>query len=182
MRFRIFLKTGVEVLHLGCQHHQSDPWPASHWRENKGRWRLFVPAVEHYLDDHLAPKQFGQSVENFMVVLEIADFESWGPGTAFAPASGRVQYSTKDKGLRSVAQVDWQQVQHLSPRLQLEALRLAFDKAIRNVGMQKRKPRDFETSDFADEVSRLLRQARVTAFGRTRFLQSAPAFAAGAPA
>lgn len=176
MRFRIFLKTGVEVLQLGCQHHQSNLWPLSHWHENKGRWRLFVPAIEKYLYDNLLTEEFGQSVERFMVILEIADFESWGPGTWFAPESGRVRYSPKDKGLASVAQLDWVQVQHLSPREQLEALRVAFDKAVRDVRLQMRKPKDFRAEAMADEVSRLLSVAKVQEFGRTRFLRTAPTF------
>jgi hypothetical protein len=171
MRFYTLLKTGIEVLHLGAQNAESAAWPIEHWRENKGRWRLYMPAIDDYLNNHLATRSYGASVERFVLLLEIADFAAWGGPPAFTGEDGYVSYRWKNRELCSVGKLNWLEIQFLTPAQQLEALRGAVVAAIERVSKQKRKSKDFRSREFADELSALLKRAKVSEFGRTAYLQ-----------
>ena len=84
MHFRTFLKTGIELLHIGGQHLESSSWPIEHWKQNSGRWRLFTPAIDAFLNRQLSNASFGTSIDKFVLILEVADFEAWGIGVAFS--------------------------------------------------------------------------------------------------
>jgi len=171
MQFGIFLKSGVEVLHLGYQNTEANPWPIEHWKNNPGRWRLYIPAIREYISSMLADKKFGSSVESFLLILEIADFAKWGGPPAFTNSDGRVSYSPQNKSISSVGKIDWVEVQHLSPRQQLEAFRHATLNAISRISVQKRKPRDFDVDLFKGEISRILLDSKVSQFSRNSFLK-----------
>lgn len=166
MRFRTFLKTGVEVLHLGMQRAESNAWPIEHWRDNPGRWRLFTPGIDRYVTDALSGKAFGSSIDSFLLVLEIADFNAWGIGHVFSGPEGWTSYSPKSRELRSVGRLDWLDIQSLTARQQLQAFGLAATEAIERISQAKRRPRDFDASVCADEVARLLRAAKVSELSR----------------
>jgi hypothetical protein len=166
MRFRTFLKSGIEVLHLGMQHAESNAWPAEHWRANPGRWRLFTPGIDRYLSEALSEKSFGPSIDTFLLVLEVADFAAWGPGPAFSGPEGWTSYSPKSRELRSVCKLDWQAIQSMTARQQLEAFSLAAAEAIECVSRAKRRPKEFDSSGCAVEVVHLLRSAKVSELSR----------------
>ncbi len=167
MRFRTFLKTGVEVLHLGMQHAQSNAWPLEHWRDNPGRWRLFTPAIDEYLNDALGASSFGASIDSLFLVLEVADFKAWGDGIAFSSSEGWTSYSPKSRELRSVARLDWLDVRSMSAKGQLQALGLATVEAIQRVETAKRRPRSFDSARCASEIAVLFREAKVSQLSRT---------------
>lgn len=171
MHLWTFLKSGVEVLHLGMQTADSNAWPIEHWRENKGRWRLYTPAVDAFLNEGLSKLSFGSSVERFIFVLEIADFNSWGGPPAFTGTEGHVSYRPKRRELSSVAKLDWLQIQSLTAAQQLEALRVAMVDAVERVSRQKRQPKDFQAERFARQLSTMLKHARVSELGRTAYLR-----------
>jgi hypothetical protein len=173
MRFRTFLKTGVEVLHLGMQNAESNAWPIEHWRDNPGRWRLFAPAIDDYLNDALVSQSFGASIESFLLVLEIADFAAWGEGVAFSTADGWTSYSPKSRELRSVGRLDWPHVQSLSAKRQLDAFALATVEAIERVDRAKRRPKDFDAARCASEVASLLRHGKVSQFSMSAWASRA---------
>jgi hypothetical protein len=166
MRFRTFLKTGVEVLHLGMQQAESNAWPPEHWRDNPGRWRLFTPGIDDYLTDALADKSFGASIDSVLLVLEVADFAAWGPGLAFSSPEGWTSYSPKSRELRSVGRLDWLEIQSLTATQQLQAFGLAAAEAIARVTRAKRRPRDFDAAGCASEVLHLIRTAKVSRLSR----------------
>jgi hypothetical protein len=166
MHFRTFLKTGVEVLHLGGQHWQSNSWPVEHWKQNSGRWRLFTPAIDDFLNEELAGMSFGTSIDRFVLLLEVADFEAWGVGVAFTGPDGFTRYKHKTKEVWSVGRMDWTEVQNLPASQQLRAFAGALQFAIANVSQAKRKPRDFDAKAFAEAVASKLRPAKVSQLSR----------------
>jgi len=142
MHFRTFLKTGVEVLLLGGQHWESTAWPIEHWKTHPGRWRLFTPAIDDFLNEDLARRSFGASINKFVLLLEVADFKAWGEGVAFTGPEGLTRYKHKTKELWSVGRIDWTEVQDLAARLQLQAFEHAFTFSLEKVAQTKRKPKD----------------------------------------
>jgi len=167
MQFRTFLKTGIEVLHVGGQYWQSNAWPTEHWREHKGRWRLFTPAIDDYLNDELANKSFGTSIDTFVLLLEVADFKAWDIGVAFTGPEGFTRYKHKTKEVWSVGQIDWLAVQNLPATKQFDAFANALQFSIAKVAQAKRKPRDFNTESFAQSVASSLRSAKVSQLSRS---------------
>ena len=169
MHFRTFLKTGVEVLHLGTQHSNGNAWPLEHWKANPGRWRLFTPGIDAYLNRALAGHSFGTSIEQFVLLLEIADFAAWGGGVAFSGPNGYVTYKPKTRELRSVGQIDWLDVQMLTPTQQLQAYRTAALSAIQRASQASRKPKDFAFMEFSQAVDGVLKEAKVSQVSRSAF-------------
>jgi hypothetical protein len=166
MRFRTFLKTGVEVLHLGFQHADSNAWPLQHWRDNPGRWRLFTPGIDTYLTKAFASRSFGDSIDSFVLVLEVADFDSWGPGPGFSAPEGWTSYSPKSRELRSVGRLDWLEIQSLTAKQQLQKFGHAAVEAVERVARAKRRPKDFDVAGFALEIASLLRAAKISRLSR----------------
>lgn len=166
MHFRTFLKTGVEVLHLGGQHWESNAWPIDHWKANPGRWRLFTPAIDAFLNDDLTLRNFGTSIEQFVLILEVADFKAWGEGVAFAGPDGFTRYKHKTREVWSVGRIDWTEVQNLPARLQLFAFGQALQAAIANVALAKRKPKDFAVQALGSAVAARLHSAKVSQLSR----------------
>lgn len=126
-----------------------------------------MPAVDSYLSQHLAASTFGQSVDSFVFLMQIADFAKWG--RVFTQGEGRVRYQPKIRQVGSVGKIEWNDVQRLSAREQLKVLGDEIAAAIQRVDEHQRKPRDFHVADFAAAVSELLRSAKVSEFGRTRY-------------
>jgi hypothetical protein len=170
MHFRTFLKTGVEVLHLGGQHWENPTWPIEHWRSNTGRWRLFTPAIDDFLNEDLIGTSFGPSVNKFVLLLEVADFEAWGEGVAFTGAEGFTRYKPKTMEVWSVGRIDWKEVQNLPARKQLQAFDKAARFALTRVGKAKRRPKDFDAEALAEAVSSRLRLAKVSALSRSEYV------------
>lgn len=169
MLFFTLLKTGTEVLHLGAQRSNSNVWPLEHWQSNPGRWRLFTPGIDAYLNQKLSGRSFGTSVDHFVLVLEIADFESWGVNGPFAGPSGYSAYLPRNRELRSVGQINWLDVQMLKPTEQLQAYRIAALSAIRRAAEAARKPRGFAFSEFSDAVEEALKRVKVSQVSRSSF-------------
>jgi hypothetical protein len=167
MHFRTFLKTGVEVLHLGGEHWQSNSWPIEHWKANSGRWRLFTPAIDDFLNEELDGSSFGNSIEKYVLLLEVADFAAWGPGNAFTGPEGFTRYKPKTKEVWSVGRMDWNHIQGLSARQQLHELGKALQFSIDKVAQAKRRPKDFNAEGFAIAVRGKLRTAKVSQLSRS---------------
>jgi hypothetical protein len=175
MHFRTFLKTGVEVLQLGGQHWQSNSWPIEHWKQNSGRWRLFTPAIDDFLNEALATVSFGTSIDNFVFLLEVADFEAWGVGIAFTGPEGFTRYKPKTKELWSVGRIDWTEIEDLPASQQFQAFGRALQFAIENTSRAKRKPRDFNAVAFAGTVVATLRSAKISQLSRSAYAAQADA-------
>ncbi|QSI32129.1 hypothetical protein GNX71_22120 [Variovorax sp. RKNM96] len=172
MRFRTFLTAGIEVLHLGAQKAESNAWPAEHWQTEKGRWKLYTPAIDAHLSDSLLPMSFGSSIEGFVLLLEVADFASWSHSNFFAKADGYVSYRHKAKEVWSVGQLDWHEIKNLTPKRQLTAYAEALRIAVRNTTQAKRRPKSFDVEQFAQATADLLQQAKVSQLSRTTYLNS----------
>jgi hypothetical protein len=170
MHFRTFLKAGIEVLHLGMQHTESNAWPLEHWRANPGRWRLFTPGIDEYLNEDLADKSFGTSIDKFVLLLEVADIASWGVGLAFTGPEGYSSYKPKTRELWSVGQLNWPEVQMLTAKQQLQAYRVALVSAIHRASEAKRKPKDFNAEGLAHAVTARLQSVKVSQLSRAAFI------------
>ncbi len=170
MQFRTFLKTGVEVLHLGGQNWKSNAWPIEHWRSNAGRWRIFTPAIDDFMNEGLAHQAFGTSIKQFVLLLEVADFKAWGEGVAFTGSEGFTRYKHKTHEIWSVGRIDWIEVQDLSSRLQLRAYEQALLQAIDATTRAKRKPKDFDSKAFAEAVTTRLKAAKVSQLSRSAYV------------
>jgi hypothetical protein len=170
MRFLTILKTGIEVLHLGAEHAESNMWTPDHWKQNKGRWRLYTPAIDAHLNQALAAESFGESVEHFVLVLEVADFASWGGPPAFSPHEGRVTYKPKSRELWSVGQIDWLQIRSLPLGEQYKAYQAAALEAVSRVSVAKRQPKHFAINEFANELTRSFKLGKVSQFSRKNYL------------
>ena len=166
MHFRTFLKTGVEVLDLGGQHWQSNSWPVEHWRANSGRWRLFTPALDDLINKEMKCISFGSSIDKFVLLLEVADFEAWGTGVAFTGPEGFTRYKHKTKEIWSVGRIDWTEVKNLPASQQLKAYGQALQFSIEKVSEAKRKPKDFDAEAFAKAVGSKLQSAKISQLSR----------------
>jgi len=167
MHFRTFQKTGVEVLSLGGQHWESNAWPPEHWKIHKGRWRLFTPGIDDFLNEVLKDMHFGQSVNTFVLLLEVADFKSWGEGVAFTGPEGFSRYKHKTNELWSVGRIDWTVIQDCTARVQLQAYESAFIFAAERAALAKRKPKDFDIHAFSAAVLERLRSAKVSQLSKS---------------
>jgi hypothetical protein len=175
MHFRTFLKTGIEVLQLGGQHWESNSWPIEHWKQHSGRWRLFTPAIDDFLNEALTNLSFGTSIDKFVLLLEVADFEAWGVGIAFIGPEGFTRYKPKTKELWSVGRIDWTEIENLRARQQFQAFGHALQFAIENTSRAKRKPRDFNAAAFAETVAAKLRSAKLSQLSRSAHAAQAEA-------
>ena len=175
MHFRTFLKTGVEVLHLGGQHWESNAWPIEHWKAHTGRWRLFTPAIDDFVNQQIETKSFGTSVDSFVLLLELADFRAWGEGVAFTGPEGFTRYKHKTRELWSVGRIDWTEVQDLPAKLQLRAYGQALRSAVANVGRAKRTPKDFDFEAFGSAVAGMLGSAKVSQLSRAAYVAQSEA-------
>jgi hypothetical protein len=169
MHFRTFLKTGVEVLSLGGQHWESNAWPPEHWKSHKGRWRLFTPGIDDFLNESLKHMNFGESVDKFVLLLEVADFQSWGEGIAFTGPGGFSRYKHKTNEVWSVGRIDWTEVQYCTTREQLLAYTSAFTFAAERVVLAKRKPKNFDINAFSAAVVERLQAAKVSQISRSTY-------------
>jgi hypothetical protein len=119
------------------------------------------------LNEDLAPLSFGASIDQFVLLLEVADFQAWGEGAAFTGPEGFTRYKHKTREVWSVGRLDWTEIQDLPARRQLHAYEGALVSAIKNVEQAKRKPRDFNTEAFALAVATRLRCAKVSQLSRS---------------
>jgi hypothetical protein len=166
MRFRTFLVTGVEVLHLGLQHSQSNAWPPNHWREHKGRFRLFTIAIDEQVAEALKGKNYGGPVEGIVIVLEVADFDQW-PAMAFTKIGTTPSFKPKHRDLWCYAKLDWTQIQNLTLKQQFEAYTRAVLEAIDRMSDAKRKPKGFFVQECISDLRGILCNLKASTLTRT---------------
>jgi hypothetical protein len=168
MRFRTFLVTGVEVLHLGGEKWESSTWPSKHWRENKGRWRLFTLAIDEYVSAQLQRLKFGPTVDGLVLALEVADFASW-PATTFAAVDASPSYKRKYRDVWLYGKLNWIDMQHLTLKQQYEAFTDCVLCAIERSKAAKRKPRDFDINGFQAKIAEVLASGKPSQFTRAAY-------------
>jgi len=165
MYFRTFLKTGVEVLHLGDHHWQSDAWSIEHRKADSERWRLSAPAVTDFLNEELGRILFGSSID-LHSSARVFDFEALGAGVVFTGSEGFNRYEPKIKEILSVGRIEWTEVQVLRASQQIKAFELALQFSIGKVSLAKRKPNDFDPARFASVAGSELRSTKVSKLSR----------------
>lgn len=168
MRFRTFLVTGVEVLHLGGQHWESNSWPAEHWRQNKGRFRLFTEAIDEQISGLLQSRSYGGLVEGIVVALEVASFDQW-PAMAFSKPEAPPSFKHKHRDLWCFAKLDWTRIQGLSLKLQFLAYVEAVLESLGRINMAERKPKGFDAERCALELRIALNSLRPSSLSRTGY-------------
>ena len=165
MRFSTFLVTGKEVLHLGGETWESNLWPPSHWRANKGRWRLFTTEIDAFVSRELKGKTYGGDVEGLVVALEVADFLAW-PVQTFAPRDAVPSYKTKRRDLWCFAKMDWLEIHLLTVRQQYLAYSNAVLAALHRFGATKRKPKGFDATALELDLAAIFASGKSSQFTR----------------
>jgi hypothetical protein len=152
MKFRVQTTSGGEVI-FAVHSRQGRPVYYGAPPET-GLWRVDVPKFEKSLSDELAQLSFGDSIEEFVFGLEIAELEEWGRW--FKETRDYMSYRPKSEQFISVGQVEWKDVKELAVDAQLEQLKIALTVAIERIGTLKRKPRDFDYISFGAAVQESL--------------------------
>ena len=166
MRFRTFLVTGVEVLQLGGQHWESNAWPPEHWREHRGRFRLFTVAIDEQVSRAFETKNYGGPVEGIVVALEVASFDQW-PEMAFTRKNTPPSFKPKNRDLWCYAKLDWVQIQDLTLKEQLKAYTEAVVEAIDRMITAKRKPKGFLVEECATDLRQILGNLKASTLTRS---------------
>ncbi len=165
MNFHIRTTTGGEVIFEGIPTSPATVYYGGPPPET-GRWRVDIPAFEDFCARHLAPVQFGTSIDTYYFGLEIAELDGWGD--TFTATRHYTSHRPKMRALVSVGQLEWAEVKHLPCTEQVAALWDALLSSIERVTTMKRRPRDFDACALADAV-RLIRassEASVFAIGQ----------------
>lgn len=165
MRFRTFLVTGVEVLQLGGQRWESNMWPDEHWRENKGRFRLYTVAIDEQVSSAMSNKYYGGPVEGIVIALEVAAFDKW-PETTFARHRKVPSFKPKYRDLWCFAKLDWNQIQSLTLKQQFAAYSNAVFESIDRIKESKRKPNGFLVQEFAADLRMTFESMKVSTLTR----------------
>jgi hypothetical protein len=168
MRFRTFLVTGVEVLHLGGDKLESNTWPAEHWRTEGGRWRIATEAIDAHMSTALSGLTFGPTVDGFVLALEIADFSKWPPGT-FAPKNAPHSFKRKYRDLWCFGKLDWLDIRLLPVEQQYEQYKQCVLTTIERLKGAKRMPRDFALGEFEEKIADALSSGNPLQFTRAAF-------------
>jgi hypothetical protein len=168
MRFRTFLVTGAEVLQLGGQHWESSAWPPEHWREHKGRFRLFTVAIDEQVSRALKSKDYGGLVEGIVVALEVAAFDQW-PEMTFTKKNTPPSFKPKNRDLWCYAKLDWTQIQNLTLKQQLKAYTDAVIEAIDRMSAAKRKPKGFLVEECTTDLRQILCNLRASTLTRSAY-------------
>lgn len=165
MKFVVKTTTGAEVVMEGPPHpsgtvYYGGPPP------DTGRWRVDIPAFEAFCARHLAPVDFGASIETYFFGLEIAELEGWGD--VFTATRDYISYRPRMKALISVGQIEWSVVQHLPLAGQLDALWAALIASIDRVATMRRRPRNFDPEAFSTAVHLLMASCDASMFAIDR--------------
>lgn len=148
MKFHIQTTAGGEVIFAG---HSRKGRPVYYGAAPEtGLWRVDIPKFEHFLSGELEQRCFGESIEEFVFGLEIAELKEWGRW--FKETSDYLSYRPKSKEFISVGQIEWKEAKDLSIEEQLHLLGSALVTSIERIGMLKRKPKDFDYVGFGDVV------------------------------
>jgi hypothetical protein len=152
MEYRSVIASGKNVLFAGREHE----YPEAQTRQEPGRWRISIPALDAYLNGALTERSFGASINRFVFCFGLADPETV---PSFQATAHYTVYGYKEKEVWSVGQLRWTDVKDLAPGDQLRELRAAIRAAIERIGTRKRMPKDFRHIAFASAVDSLLRKA-----------------------
>lgn len=166
MRFNTFLVAGVEVLQLGGQHGESNAWSPTHWRRNKGRFRLFTVAIDEQVTRALAGRTYGGAVEGIVVALEVADFKKW-PSMVFTTKDASPTFKPKRRHLWCYAKLDWKKIQSMTLKQQYNAYCEAVLAALNRIHVAKQKPRGFEADNFVNDLRAILAELKVSTLTRS---------------
>ncbi|HMT81104.1 MAG TPA: hypothetical protein PKD66_12070 [Azonexus sp.] len=153
MKFSIQITCGGEVIFAG--HSQKDRPVYYGAPPETGLWRVSIPKFEDFVAGKLLAMSFGDSIDEFRFGFEIGELEEWG--TWFTSISNYMSYRPKHKTFISVAQLEWEEVKHLSTSEQLKMLGDALVSSIERIATAKRKPKDFDHMTLAQTVRGILR-------------------------
>ncbi len=149
MKFRTVVTSGVEVVFAGQSRAMAPVYCGA--PPTTGLWRIDVPKFDDFLALELAPRSFGQSIEEYVFGFEIAELDEWG--SWFKETRDYISYRPRNKSIVSVGQIEWKVVKDSESEVQLSHLGAALLASIERVGTMKRKPKDFDYAGLAQCVS-----------------------------
>ena len=152
MKYSTFEKSGVEVLRLGMQRSNSNAWPIEHWQMHSERWRLFSSAIDSYINEHLAEKEYGGHVTGLLLALEIADFRAWPIGP-FHWGVRPVSFLRSSRQIRITVQLMWPEIGQLTLTNQFNTYTEAVLAAVDELTSHKRIPKNFDVKAFRDDLA-----------------------------
>jgi hypothetical protein len=168
MKYSTFEKSGVEVLRLGMQRSNSNAWPIEHWQMHTERWRLFSSAIDGYINERLAKKEYGGHVTGLLLVLEIADFRAWPIGP-FHWGVRPVSFLRSSRQIRITVQLMWPEIGHLTLTNQFNAYAEAVLASVDELTSHKRIPKDFNVKTFRDDLALAFDCAKPSQLTKTGF-------------
>lgn len=152
VKFRIVLTTGAEVEF--ADRSQTDRPVYYGASPESGLWRVSISAVEGFIGRELALMSFGNSIQEFVFGLEIAELNEWGRW--FNETRDYMSYRPKSKTFVSVGQVEWKEVKHLPASEQFARLSAALLSSVERISTRKRKPKDFDYASLGHALRRIL--------------------------
>jgi hypothetical protein len=152
MQLKIQITTGGEVKWRGMP----DTGPTFYGGPppDSGEWKLDVKQLEAHFCKALTNKSYGESINTFILGLQIAELEGWGD--YFTSKSRYMSHRPKLKALISVGQLNWPDVKDLSEAEQYQHFGATLLAAIGRIGEMQRKPRQFDHAALRDDVALLL--------------------------
>ncbi|WP_141758779.1 hypothetical protein [Duganella sp. HH105] len=167
MKFTTLEMTGIEVLRLGCQYNDG-AWPIEHWRLHRERWRLYSVAIDEYITEKLAGKDYGSKVTGILLQLEIANFANWPLGP-FRQGVKRVSFFRSNGQVYCTAQLSWPEIGKLILRKQFDAYVSAVLAAVDGLDGGKLIPKDFPAKQFRDDLAGALKMAKPSLLTKTSY-------------
>lgn len=170
MNYTTFDKSGIEVLRLGMQWSNGNAWPIEHWRTHPERWRLFSPAIDAYISERLAGKDYGGRVTGLLLALETADFRAWPLGP-FRWGVAPVSFLRSSRQIRVTAQLMWPEIGALTLTKQFNAYADAVLASVGSMTSCKQIPKDFNARAFRDDLALAFQCAKPSRLTRASFLK-----------
>ncbi len=122
--------------------------------EKKGLFRLNLIQFESDINRYLVEKKYGDSVNKYYWGFEIGVLSEWI--TTFSKTKDYVSYRPKLKGIVSVSQIDWHEINKKSFEEQFHfTCNMLLDSILR-IEKLKRKPKSFDYKAFLKDMNEIL--------------------------
>jgi hypothetical protein len=113
--------------------------------------------IEYFINDQLADKTFGSSVQQFDFGYEIYDFKS-DYAKSYIKTADYNRYGAKNRSLLVVKQFDYGENKNLKPIEQYRILKNAILDSIMDVDKMKKRPKDFDNKRLYSVIKIILNE------------------------
>jgi hypothetical protein len=114
-----------------------------------GVWWLDTLRIEHFLNEALRARSFGEAVKTYMFVCEMYPLDASPELIEEQQTLARLtRYFQGERRFLSVGQLFWNDVRFLDAYGQIAAYKAALMRSVDNLVLRKRKPKDFDFDSF----------------------------------